>query len=93
MHARQAKTEANHAETMAAVKASQERMKSLMDVSLEMMEACLEKTEANQEKVETKMKACVEQEHKRTNMGTSNWLWDVEPTENVDQGQCCMQNP
>jgi hypothetical protein len=61
MHARQAKTEANHEESMAAMKAGQERMGSLMDVSLETTEACLEKIGANQEKVETKMEVCVEE--------------------------------
>jgi hypothetical protein len=46
---------------MAAMKASQERLESLMNVSLETTEDCLEKTVANQEKVETKMEACVEE--------------------------------
>jgi hypothetical protein len=61
MHDRQAKAEANHEELMATLKASQERMESLMNVSLETTEACLEKTEANQEKVETKMEACAKE--------------------------------
>jgi hypothetical protein len=43
MDAHQAKTEANHEELVAAVKANQKRMEALLDVSLEMMELCLEK--------------------------------------------------
>jgi hypothetical protein len=38
-----AKTDANNEELMAAMKASQERIDALMDVSLEAMVACLEK--------------------------------------------------
>jgi hypothetical protein len=51
----------NSEELMATIKASQERMEALMDVSLETTEACLEQTEANQGKVEIKMEACLEE--------------------------------
>jgi hypothetical protein len=43
------------------MKASQERMDALMDVSLETMEVCLEKIEASEGKVEIKMEVCVEE--------------------------------
>jgi hypothetical protein len=39
---------------MVAMKASQERMEALMNVSLETMKACLEKIEVNQGKVKIK---------------------------------------
>jgi predicted XRE-type DNA-binding protein len=48
MDAHQAKIEINLEEWMATVKASQERMETLMDVTQETMEDCLEKIEANQ---------------------------------------------
>jgi hypothetical protein len=44
LEASEAKTEANHEELMAIMKASQER--DLMDASLEQMKACLVVTEA-----------------------------------------------
>jgi hypothetical protein len=65
MDTHQAKTEANHEELVAAVKASQERMEALMDVILEMMESCLEKM-----KVET-IGAPEDQS------GTSDRSWDA----------------
>lgn len=46
MDAHHAKTEGNH-DMMATMKASQEGINALMDVSLQTMEACLEKTEVN----------------------------------------------
>jgi hypothetical protein len=49
------KVEADHEEWISAMKVSQERMESLMDVSLELTEVCLEKIEADQGKVEIKM--------------------------------------
>jgi galactokinase len=49
------KADANLREIMAAMKASQERMEALMDVSLQTTEDCLEKSEVNQGKVEIKM--------------------------------------
>jgi hypothetical protein len=55
MDAHQAKTEANHEDWMAVMKASRERMDALIDISLDMMEACLEKIEVNQGKIELKM--------------------------------------
>jgi ribosomal protein L25 (general stress protein Ctc) len=61
MDAHQAKMEVNHEEWMAAMKASQERMEALMDISLETTEVCLEMTEVNRGKVETKMEVGLEE--------------------------------
>jgi uncharacterized protein (DUF885 family) len=55
MDVNQAKTEGNHEELMATMKANQERMEALMDVSIEMMEVCLENIEVNHKKVEIMM--------------------------------------
>jgi hypothetical protein len=65
MDAHHAKTEANH-ELMATMRASHERINTLMDVSLQTTEVSLEKTEVNREKVETKMEACLEEEEVQT---------------------------
>jgi predicted amidohydrolase len=54
MDAHQAKTEANREDWMATMKASQERMEALMDISLKTTEACVENIEANQGKIETR---------------------------------------
>jgi hypothetical protein len=82
----QAETEANHEEWITAIKASQERMEALMDVSLEITESCLEKIEADQGKVEIKMEACLEvrkwmlSRHWRTEPGTVSVLHGVKVT-------------
>jgi hypothetical protein len=62
LDAHQAKIEAHHEEWMATMKASQERMKAMVDIiSLRMMEACLEKIGKNQGEVEMKMEADLEE--------------------------------
>jgi uncharacterized protein YqgV (UPF0045/DUF77 family) len=51
MDAHQTKREANLEELMAAIKVSEERMGTLMDIILETMEVCLENIETNQENI------------------------------------------
>lgn len=79
MDAHQAQTEGKNRELMAAVKANQEVMETLMDVSLETMEDSLENIEANHTKAEIMMEAYLEwkgrlSEHWRTDCRTSDWL-------------------
>jgi hypothetical protein len=55
MDEHQAKTEANHEELMAIMKASGKRMEALVEVSLEGTRACRDVTEASLEKTEARM--------------------------------------
>jgi hypothetical protein len=77
------------------MKANQERMEALMDVSLETTKVCLEKTEVNQGKAETKMESVSRrdksgdyQSTREPTGGPATSRGIPEPTEKADQGQC-----